>query len=346
MNSSNLLASTPCKVNKNTKNKSLAQPTGQQQQQQQAFSLPSFLESLPSLQSLFITEYQCLKQLLYKNCSQHRKASYFHRLMRVRRRAESLNWDELQQVVDSLSTETVSQSYANLHEMILAKIDDFRLLCSECLLASQILIALLEQTYFMPFALTTISMVSRILTISRNIVYGLLVSLHSPAFSSMSLLSPNTKTVLLALYTAFRKGSEVEIFNKCYYMELLAPINWTECFPDDDTKEVLQSAPRTKSGSHKRKLSSISSIMAPPQLALSDEEPALDSVTVTPPAKQSLLFSNVTLSQNVERPEKPVPTKASLLTTIVPAVSTFSLLMDASQQSKKKKMKKSRSKIT
>ena len=108
----------------------------------------------------FTSEHAILEQLLYKNKNQHRKANYYQKLMAVARCNRHIH----------LSTSTLSSLHA-----LLCTADALRSSLVAILRAAEPLYALLRQTYFMPFALTSLAVLARLLVVSKAALLVVLV---------------------------------------------------------------------------------------------------------------------------------------------------------------------------
>lgn len=108
--------------------------------------------SLPSLHATFTSEHAILEQLLYKNKNQHRKANYYQKLMAVARSNRHIDL-----------TPTTLSTLHTLHNTA----DTLRSSLLAILQAAEPLYALLRQTYFMPFALTSLAVLARLLVVCK-----------------------------------------------------------------------------------------------------------------------------------------------------------------------------------
>ena len=118
------------------------------------------VSSLPSLHASFSSEQAILEQLLYKNRNQHRKANYYQKLMAVARSNRHIHL-----------TPAMLSSMPALHSTA----DSLRSSMVAILRAAEPLYALLRQTYFMPFALTSLAVLARLLAVSKAALLVVLV---------------------------------------------------------------------------------------------------------------------------------------------------------------------------
>ena len=116
--------------------------------------------SLPSLHASFSSEQAILEQLLYKNRNQHRKANYYQKLQAVARSNRSIH----------LTPAMLSSMHA-----LYGTADSLRSSMVAILRAAEPLYALLRQTYFMPFALTSLAVLARLLAVSKAALLVVLV---------------------------------------------------------------------------------------------------------------------------------------------------------------------------
>ena len=117
--------------------------------------------SLPSLHASFTSEQAILEQLLYKNKNQHRRANYYQKLMAVARHNRHVNL-------------TQSTTLASLHALQNTA-NSLRTSLAAVLHAAEPLYALLRQTYFMPFALTSLAVLARLLVVMKAALLVVLV---------------------------------------------------------------------------------------------------------------------------------------------------------------------------
>ena len=118
--------------------------------------------SLPSLHATFTCEHAILEQLLYKNKNQHRKANYYQKLMAVARSNRHIHFTQ-----SSLSSINALRNTA----------DSLRSSLVAILQAAEPLYALLRQTYFMPFALTSLAVLARLLMVIKATLLVILVEM-------------------------------------------------------------------------------------------------------------------------------------------------------------------------
>ena len=118
------------------------------------------IDSLPGLHATFTSEHAILEQLLYKNKNQHRKANYYQKLMAVARSNRHVN---------------LTHSSLSSLRTLLSTADSLRSSLVAILQAAEPLYALLRQTYFMPFALTSLAVLARLLAVSKAALVVVLV---------------------------------------------------------------------------------------------------------------------------------------------------------------------------
>lgn len=136
--------------------------------------MSSAVTSLDSALSTLIpylkTETTVLDRLLYKNKNQHRRGTYYQRLMEVRRFTRRLSFVSLTQHIQTYSSKNGNKSTVKLVQDLERHGTQLALSLVAIYKLSRPLLVLMSQTYFLPFVLTALSLVSRIYAIYKTLL--------------------------------------------------------------------------------------------------------------------------------------------------------------------------------
>ena len=122
--------------------------------------------SLSSLHCAFVSEHAVLEAVIYKNRNPHRRATYFRRLVQLQRLNRRIDLAALQESLQQAPAAAPSSS-SPVPAVLPAAIDDLRRCLSAVVRAADPLYSLLQQTYFMPFALTSLAVLARLLVVVK-----------------------------------------------------------------------------------------------------------------------------------------------------------------------------------
>ena len=148
---------------------------------------------------------------MYKSHNQHRKANYYQLLSQVMRHNRRI---DLQHLAEQLQQPPPPSSSA----LLLTTIDQLRRSTCATLRAAEPLYALLQQTYFMPLALTSLALLARLLVVIKQAMRllateakereerlrdGKCFALHSVGFHLLSALQQPKGELMVAAMDGF-----------------------------------------------------------------------------------------------------------------------------------------------
>eukprot|EP00743_Colponemidia_sp_Colp-15_P010527 GILK01011601.1.p1 GENE.GILK01011601.1~~GILK01011601.1.p1 ORF type:complete len:191 (+),score=15.02 GILK01011601.1:88-660(+) len=129
-----------------------------------------------------------LDKLIYKNNYQHRKSMHFRRLKDVQRRLRSFLKSDFISIRPLLSNTTSNNQSSQIVQLLyvlifaMGELDELLTAISK---SGESFFTLLSQSFFMPFALTVVSMLGRLQVLLQNMLDGLLDKYES-LFVSLS----------------------------------------------------------------------------------------------------------------------------------------------------------------
>ena len=128
---------------------------------------------LSALHAAFVSDHAILEQLLYRNKNQHRLANYYRKLIEVARHNRHCDILSAHQALLA----SPSSPSSPLPSAVLDTVSHLRCSLRAILRAADPLYALLQMTYHMPFALTSLAVLARLLAVIKAALLALLTQL-------------------------------------------------------------------------------------------------------------------------------------------------------------------------